>query len=83
MSGSRKFLQAVCVCVCGGGGGGGGGGGSPGQTDRKSFDNALIFFSSQLILHRGSNGYFKENYNLPRFQGVLTFPRGWGGPAFS
>ena len=37
--------------------------------------NSDSFFSPLLIFQRTSNGYFKENYNLPGFLG--------GGPTFS
>ena len=37
---------------------------------QKSSDNP---FSHQLILQRGSNGYFKGNSNISRFQGVQHF----------
>ena len=55
---------------------------------RPDFQRAILttFFSPQLIvqfLQRASNGYFKENYNFPRFQrganicqGVQLFPGG-------
>ena len=42
------------------------------QLTEKSSDS---FFSHLLIFQRRSNGYFKENYNLPGFLG--------GGPTFS
>ena len=52
MRGSRNFRR----------GGGGGGGGGPGQSDKKSYDNAFFvcFFSPQLILLK-SNGQFQRN----------------------
>ena len=50
---------------------GGGGGVQASLSDNRS-DN--VFFRPQLILQflqRVSNGYFKENYNFPRFQSVI------------
>ena len=53
---------------------------------RPDFQKAILttFFSPQLIvqfLQRVSNGYFKENYNFPRFQRGANICQ--GGPTFS
>ena len=46
----------------------GGGGGDPVTSVMKKLWRFCCFlFSPQLILQK-SNGYFKENYNFPRFQ---------------
>ena len=54
-------------------------GSSLGPTDKKSSDHFLFCLFLILNFQRVSNGLFQENYNFPRFQGVLTFFGGGGG----
>ena len=59
--------------------GGGGWGGGPGQSDKKSSDVFLCFFSPQLIL-RKTNGQFQRNLSFSRFQRGSSILQGGQGP---